>query len=214
MQRYFALTSEDGELGTHEFKPWFRRTQQVGDTQGWTTHRMRDYMKRLGWTTRDAGDRVFVVQPGVNPPPDVTTAQPSTSSTDGEEGAGGLFALESHLRDFLAQNLNQAIKWTSHLEVIDTEYSTDVGFIDLLAKDRPGDLVVFEFKLDRGPDAALGQLLRYMGWCRKNLANGAKVHGVILAADITDKLRYAASMVPDVHLFEYELQFTAKPVGL
>jgi RecB family endonuclease NucS len=214
MQRYFALTSEDNQIKTHEFKPWFRRTQGVADTQGWTSHRMRDYMKKLGWATKDAGDRVFVVQPGVNPLTDVSAERPGTSSTDGEDGAGSLFALESHLRDFLARNLNQAIKWKSHLEVVDVEYSTDVGFIDLLAKDASGELVIFEFKLDRGPDAALGQLLRYMGWCRRNLANTAKVHGVILAADITNKLRYAASMVPDVHLFEYELQFTAKLVSL
>lgn len=208
MQRYFAQTCENGETKTHEFKPWFRRTQGVEDTKGWTTHRMRDYMKKLGWKVSDAGDRVFVVQP------DIAPIQLGSSGGDDLDASGSLFALESHLRDFLAQNLNQAIKWKSQLEVIDTEYSTEVGFIDLLAKDASGELVVFEFKLDRGPDAALGQILRYMGWCRKNLANGAKVHGVILAADITDKLRYAASMVPDVHLFEYELQFTAKLVTL
>ncbi|MBL9115021.1 MAG: hypothetical protein JNJ83_08430 [Verrucomicrobiaceae bacterium] len=74
--------------------------------------------------------------------------------------------------------------------------------------------MIFEFKLGRGPDAALGQILRYMGWCRKNLANGAKLHGIIRAADITDKLRYAASVVPDVQLFEYELQFTATRMAL
>lgn len=170
-------------------------------------------MKKLGWKVSDAGDRVFVVQPGVAQP-DIAPIQLGSSGGDDLDAGGSLFALESHLRDFLAQNLNQAIKWKSQLEVIDTEYSTEVGFIDLLAKDASGELVIFEFKLDRGPDAALGQILRYMGWCRKNLANGAKVHGVILAADITDKLRYAASMVPDVHLFEYELQFTAKLVTL
>lgn len=213
MQRYFAQTSENGEIKTHEFKPWFRRTQGLADTKGWTTHRMRDYMKKMGWTVSDAGDRAFVIQPGVTPP-DVTPTSGGSSGGDEPDAGGSLFALESHLRDFLAQNLNQAIKWKSQLEVIDTEYSTEVGYIDLLAKDASGELVIFEFKLDRGPDAALGQILRYMGWCRKNLANGAKVHGVILAADITDKLRYAASVVPDVHLFEYELQFTAKLVTL
>ena len=110
---------------------------------------------------------MLVVQPGVNPLPDVTAERSGTSSTDGEDCTGSLFALESHLRDFLAQNVNQVIKWKSHLEVIDVEYSTDVGFIDLLAKDASGELVIFEFKLDRGPDAALDQILRYMGWCRR-----------------------------------------------
>jgi hypothetical protein len=73
---------------------------------------------------------------------------------------------------------------------------------------------VFELKLGRGPDAALGQILRYMGWVNHHLSKGRKVFGVILAADISHKLRYAATQVPQVRLMEYELRFSLKPASL
>lgn len=123
-----------------------------------------------------------------------------------------LFALESHLRDYLAKNLNSTVTFHSPLSVVGVEYSTDVGPIDLLAKNSTGDYYVFELKLDRGADAALGQLLRYMGWCSKHLSKGRKVFGVILAAEISDKLRYAASLVPGITLLEYQLQIQVQPV--
>ena len=92
------------------------------------------------------------------------------------------------------------------------EYSTAVGPIDLLAKNSAGDYYVFELKLERGADAALGQLLRYMGWCAKHLSQGRPVFGVVLAAEISEKLRYAASLVPNITLLEYELQIQVRSV--
>lgn len=89
---------------------------------------------------------------------------------------------------------------------------TDVGPIDLLTVTPAGDFYVFELKLGRGPDAALGQICRYMGWVAKHLADGRKVYGVILAADISEKLRYAVTQVPQVSLLEYELEFVIKPI--
>jgi RecB family endonuclease NucS len=44
------------------------------------------------------------------------------------------------------------------------ENRTDVGPIDILAVDTEGNFVVFELKLSRGPDYAMGQIARYMGW--------------------------------------------------
>ncbi|MGI9068519.1 MAG: hypothetical protein ACR2HX_19200 [Pyrinomonadaceae bacterium] len=73
---------------------------------------------------------------------------------------------------------------------------------------------MFELKLGRGADAALGQILRYMGWVGRHLSGEHKVFGVVLAADISEKLRYAATQVPQVRLMEYELRFAVKPVDL
>lgn len=41
----------------------------------------------------------------------------------------------------------------------------------------------------------------------KHLASGAEVTGVIVAAEITDKLKHAVSLVPCVTVFEYSLKF-------
>jgi hypothetical protein len=46
-----------------------------------------------------------------------------------------------------------------------------------------------------------------MGWVQKNLAAGKSVRGVIVASDITEDLKLAASQIRNVRLFEYELSF-------
>jgi RecB family endonuclease NucS len=65
--------------------------------------------------------------------------------------------------------------------------------------------VVIELKVSRGYERVMGQLLRYMGWVKHNLANGKKVRGIIVASEITEDLVLAASLVPDVTLHRYEL---------
>lgn len=134
-----------------------------------------------------------------------------------------LFPLESNLRDFLIKNLHTVKGKKLKLFVDETgregkEYQAGrIGFIDILAIDDAGDFTVFELKLSKGPDRALGQLLRYMGWVKHTLADGKKVLGVIIANKMDEKIRYAVSMVPDVSLYEYEMKFelTSPPsIGL
>ncbi|EHR41307.1 endonuclease NucS domain-containing protein [Alishewanella jeotgali] len=132
-----------------------------------------------------------------------------------------LFALESHLRDYLAKNLPKLNVFDSKLSIYlshdgrdGVEFQTDVGPIDILALDDFGNFVVLELKLGRGPDATLGQILRYMGWVKKHLANGKDVRGIIVASEIPTKLRYAVSQVPSVRVMEYELSFSVRPVAL
>lgn len=63
-------------------------------------------------------------------------------------------------------------------------------------------------------DTAMRQILRCMGWVGRHLAVNRKVFGVVLATDISEKLRYAATQVPQVQLMEYELRFAVKPADL
>lgn len=136
-----------------------------------------------------------------------------------EDEGSGLFALEAHLRDYLARNLGSLTEIHPTLRLYESEdgrsaveFQTDVGPIDVLAVDGEGNFYVLELKLKRGPDSALGQILRYMGWVTKHLANGKQVRGVIIAADMGDKLRYAVSCVPSVKLFSYKLKFQVQSV--
>lgn len=140
------------------------------------------------------------------------------SVATGDEGSG-LFALEAHLRDYLAKNLGTLSGTCNSLSLFvsedgrsGVEFQTDVGPIDVLAVDPNGNFHVLELKLSKGPDSALGQILRYMGWVKKHLADGKEVYGVIIAADIGAKLRYAASCVPSVRLLSYRLKFEVQPV--
>ena len=81
--------------------------------------------------------------------------------------------------------------------------------VDILAVDGNRDLVVVELKVSKGYDRAIGQLLRYMAWIERNLAEpGQKVKGMIIARRISDDLSLATSNVRDVQLFEYQLSIS------
>jgi hypothetical protein len=139
---------------------------------------------------------------------------------DGEETSDEvLFGLEHQLRDFIAQNISAIDMDGKRLTLYrddagrcGTEYPTAVGPIDILAVDRNGEFYVFELKRGRTPDKAIGQLARYMGWVRQSIGRGCGVNGVIVAREISENLRYAVSVVPNVYLFEYKVEFSLNRV--
>lgn len=69
------------------------------------------------------------------------------------------------------------------LSVLDLELPTDVGGIDLLAKDRDGRVVVVELKRGKANHEAVHQLSRYVQSVRR-LAGG-EVRGILAAPSIT-----------------------------
>ncbi|HVT88285.1 MAG TPA: endonuclease NucS domain-containing protein [Tepidisphaeraceae bacterium] len=126
------------------------------------------------------------------------------------------FALEAHLRDFLAKNLERiesGLRLYQKDDVDGIEYSIDggQGRIDLLAIDRNGKYVVIELKLSRGRNKTLGQLLYYMGWVDKHLGNGP-CRGAIIASEITDDLIIASSRVPGVFIAKYMMSFSIERI--
>jgi endonuclease len=132
-----------------------------------------------------------------------------------------VFPFESHLRDFIIKNIGTIRINDKRLKLYadengrqGVEYPTDVGILDILAVDEDNNLIVFELKLGRGPYRTVGQILRYMGWVQRHLARGRSVMGVIVAQNMGEQLRYAVSMTPNIFLFEYEVSFKLKLVGL
>jgi len=127
------------------------------------------------------------------------------------------FGLERHLHEFLLDNWAQTKlgqEWDLYSEDGDpqagSEYPTDVGRIDLLARHKtdPAWLVI-ELKRGQTGDATLGQVLRYMGWIRRNLAQeGDQVRGLIIAREPDRALTYALQVVSDVTLKLYSVTFS------
>lgn len=144
-----------------------------------------------------------------------------------EGGTGPLseqrFGLERYLHEFLRDNWEYTElgrEWTLYSEPGDEEagyeFPTDVGRIDLLAKHktRPEWLVI-ELKRGRSTDKVIGQVLRYMGWVERHMAEpGEKVRGMIIAHTVDQAMLYALSAVGEdrVMAMEYVIDFQLKPV--
>ncbi len=62
-------------------------------------------------------------------------------------------------------------------------------------------------------DKVVGQLLRYIGWVEKYLADaGQQVRGVIVGREITEDLLLACSGLKSVEHFEYSLSVSLRRI--
>jgi hypothetical protein len=52
-----------------------------------------------------------------------------------------------------------------------------------------------------------------MGWVKQTIGREREEKGVIVAKTISDKLRYAVSVFPNLNLFEYEVEFHLRPAN-
>ncbi len=223
MKRFNVVVSkDDGGVELYQMKEWLRQHPEhipAGlDATSSTSHQLRDGLRRRGWTVEETPTEVRLLPQGTAAPAlDVVLGSDPDEEQETPEQS---FALEYQLRDFLARNI-QAIDFDGHrLRVyVDPtgrdgiEYPTAVGLIDLVAVDSVGDFYIFELKRGRSPDHAIGQLARYMGWVKETIGKDRKFSGVIVAKEIGSFLRYAVSVMPNVILFEYEIEFHLKPVG-
>ena len=83
------------------------------------------------------------------------------------------------------------------------------GRIDILAisKDKKRLLVV-ELKRGRASDVVVGQVLRYMGYVKEQIAEDDQtVEGVIIALEDDQKMRWALTSVPIVTFYRYQISF-------
>lgn len=131
-----------------------------------------------------------------------------------QESINQQFALEAHLRDFLAKNperIESGLKLYEANGRNGIEFVIDDGRIDILAIDRDNRFLVIELKLSRGRNKTIGQLLYYMGWVDKNLGN-SPCRGMIIANEISDDLLIAAQRVPGVSLCRYHLSVSVEHI--
>lgn len=126
------------------------------------------------------------------------------------------FALEKYLEDFIWDNWDKVDFGQALDKFVDEDgnegkqyYTKDAGYIDILAKDKKGSFLVFELKKGRKNDEVVGQVLRYVGWVRKNLAkNNEEVQGIIIVRERDPKLEYALEEIKDkVKVKLYKISF-------
>jgi restriction system protein len=125
------------------------------------------------------------------------------------------FAMEKHLESFLVANWSQTELskifsiYEEEGEPVGQQYATDAGPIDILAisKDRK-KLLVVELKRGRATDVVVGQVLRYMGFVKEQIAEKDQtVEGVIIALEDDKKMRWALLSVPSISFYRYQISF-------
>jgi hypothetical protein len=130
-------------------------------------------------------------------------------------GVGECFAYEAHLRDYLARNIEilepGLSLWVPDSELQSVEYDIDGRRIDILARDSRGIPVIIELKVSRGHEKTVGQCALYRAKLKKTLKL-PKVRLMIVAQELTDDLKLAASELSDVDLYEYSLSMAVTRV--
>jgi hypothetical protein len=137
--------------------------------------------------------------------------------------ADASFRLERYLHQFLVENWDRTDlgrTWKIHEEPGEpeagVEFPCQVGRIDILARHRtePRWLVV-ELKRGLTSDAAVGQVLRYMGWVARHHAQpGDTVEGLVVGREPDQLLLYALAAAPNIRFHRYEVEFRLIPDAL
>ena len=137
------------------------------------------------------------------------------TSTDATIEDPSVFALEKHLEDFLIQNW-KSIELGKHYDVYEEEgemvgrqYPSDTGPIDILAISKnKKELLVVELKRGRVSDVVVGQIQRYMGYVKDELAEeNQTVRGVIIAFEDDIRIHRSLSVAPNIDFYTYKIQF-------
>jgi hypothetical protein len=93
-------------------------------------------------------------------------------------------------------------------------YSTRVGDIDLLARDKSGALVVVRVADREGGEELVAETLQRIGWVRKHLGKGKqKARGIVLVEQAPENLSYTAAGVAGTITFKtYRIAVTFEDV--
>ena len=125
------------------------------------------------------------------------------------------FALEKHLEEFLVKNWKNTILGKEYDiyeidgEVIGQQFQSDTGPLDILAisKDKK-TLLVVELKKGRVSDNVVGQIQRYMGFVKEELAEPHQtVKGIIIGLDDDIRIKRALAVTTNIEFFRYKVNF-------
>jgi restriction system protein len=140
---------------------------------------------------------------------------PTLSHSDEAVEDPAVFALEKHLEEFLVSNWQNTVLgknydiFTEDDELVGQQYPSDTGPIDILAisKDQ-NTLLVVELKKGRTSDVVVGQVQRYMGYVKDELAEPHQtVKGVIIALEDDLRLQRALSVTTNIEFYRYQVNF-------
>jgi restriction system protein len=132
-----------------------------------------------------------------------------------DEDNGTSFVLEKYLEEFIVSNwgsIELGSRYDRNEEEIDgkrKKFRTDTGEIDIFAisKDE-SEYLVIEVKKGRASDEVVGQIQRYMGYVKAEIANtDQRVKGLIIAHEDDLRIRRALQINPDIDFLKYEVKW-------
>lgn len=124
-------------------------------------------------------------------------------TSDSEELIEASIGLERDIEDHLVNNLESI---EAGLEFVSRQFITDIGRIDILARDRDGNRVVIELKVGDAKDSSLGQIARYLGWFSK--IDSKQPRGILIASGFPEGVKYASTAFSNLKLLTYRVQFS------
>ena len=118
--------------------------------------------------------------------------------------------LERDLQIAIRENINQL---DPELSIVDggKERTTAVGRIDITCADKDGSPVVIELKVGRARDAAVGQILGYMGAIADEESRA--VRGILIAEEFDNRVIHAARAIQNLTLKSYVMRFSFQDVS-
>ena len=138
----------------------------------------------------------------------------SVVETESEQYA---FTMEKYLEEFLVNNW-QLLDVGRYYDIVPnsqnklSQYTIGNHRLDILAKSKDDKkYLVIELKRGRTGDETVGQILRYIGAVRENIAiNNEEIYGLIVAEKKDDDLLLALKTVDHVDFRTYEIKFSLK----
>jgi hypothetical protein len=114
------------------------------------------------------------------------------------------FGLERDMQDALRRNIQQL---DPGLKIVDdgNERHVEGGFIDILAEDGDGALVVIELKAGEAPDSVVAQVLSYVASLQAT-ESGRRVRALLVAREFPTRVRLAARAA-GIQLVSYGYDF-------
>ena len=133
----------------------------------------------------------------------------SDEASDVSELVETSISLERDIEDHLVHHLESIEKG---MELVGRQINTDIGRIDILAKDTKGSLVIIEIKVGEAKDSAIGQIARYLGWYTET--EGGPVRGILISNNFPEGVQYAAVAIPNLTLMSYRIHFSFEQIKL
>jgi hypothetical protein len=150
----------------------------------------------------------------VMPETTIESSETADAEPEVDDLGTGFMPLEQHLEEYVIRNWAN-IQFGEKLKMYYDEdgttgqqFTTDVGIIDILAKDENDNYVVIELKRAESGYKVVGQILNYIGWVQEKLAaEGQTVRGMIIVGKADKTLLSAVKPVADrVMLKEYRVK--------